>query len=399
MTLGMVTSRGRSAALRRWAARGSHVLRVGAMLLATLAGTATARAAPASAEAGALPADLSLAPDSVTVSGLSSGGFIAHQFHLAHADLVRGVGIIAGGPFGCAERVPNPWTPRGAPLPRVQAATLSCTHVAGSRLLGLPVPPPRVEDSLAVVAEAARAGAITAPSHLAAARVWLFRGTADHVVPRETFGALVALYRRLGVAEPDLLVRRSDGLRAAHGMPVSDFPERGPLPARACDDYGPPFINRCGFDAAGEILAHLYGPLADPGDASAGGDLLSFQQRPFVPTAVAETGMAEVGWVYVPKDCRHQRCRLHVAFHGCQQDAGTPTAAGGIGADFLLDAGYDRWAVSNRVVVLYPQAAETRSNPRRCWDWWGYSGGAYLGRGAPQITAVRAMVARLLDGR
>jgi hypothetical protein len=182
-------------------------------------------------------------------------------------------------------------------------------------------------------------------------------------------------------------------------MPVSDFPERGPLPARACDDYGPPFINRCGFDAAGEILAHLYGPLADPGDPAAGGDLLPFQQRTFVPTTAAEPGMAAVGWVYVPRDCRYQRCRLHVVFHGCQQDAGTPPAAGGIGADFLLDAGYNRWAVSNRVVVLYPQVTETRSNPRRCWDWWGYSGEAYLGRGAPQITAVRAMVARLLDGR
>ena len=109
--------------------------------------------------------------------------------------------------------------------------------------------------------------------------------------------------------------------------------------------------------------------------------------------------MAAVGWVYVPRECRQRRCNLHVVFHGCQQDAGTPPAAGGIGADFLLDAGYDRWAVSNRVVVLYPQVTGTPLNPRRCWDWWGYSGGDYLGRGAPQIAAVRAMVARLLDAR
>ncbi|HUS15280.1 MAG TPA: hypothetical protein VM536_09715, partial [Chloroflexia bacterium] len=77
----------------------------------------------------------------MTVSGLSSGGFIAHQFHIAHSDLVRGAGIVAGGPFGCAERVPNPWVFGTAPLLRAQAATLSCTHVAGSTLLGLPVPP------------------------------------------------------------------------------------------------------------------------------------------------------------------------------------------------------------------------------------------------------------------
>ena len=55
--------------------------------------------------------------------------------------------------------------------------------------------------------------------------------------------------------------------------------------------------------------------------------------------------------------------------------------------------------MSNRVVVLYPQVTGTPLNPRRCWDWWGYSGEGYLGRGAPQIAAVRAMVARLLDAR
>ena len=140
----------------------------------------------ANAAAGTLPSGLSLDANSVTVSGLSAGGFMAHQIHVAHSDLVHGAGIVAGGPFGCAERMPNPWTFGTTSLPRVQAATLSCTHVAGSNLLGLPVPPPRAEDSLAVLVEAARVGAIAAPSHLVGARVWLFRGAADELVPAET---------------------------------------------------------------------------------------------------------------------------------------------------------------------------------------------------------------------
>jgi poly(3-hydroxybutyrate) depolymerase len=41
----------------------------------------------------------------ITVSGLSSGGFFAHQFHIAVSSLVHGVGIIAGGPFGCVENI------------------------------------------------------------------------------------------------------------------------------------------------------------------------------------------------------------------------------------------------------------------------------------------------------
>ncbi len=44
----------------------------------------------------------------VTVSGLSSGAFFAHQFHLAYSSVVEGAGLIAGGPYGCIESIPHP---------------------------------------------------------------------------------------------------------------------------------------------------------------------------------------------------------------------------------------------------------------------------------------------------
>ena len=34
----------------------------------------------------------------VTVSGVSSGGFMAVQFHVAYSGSVKGAGVIAGGP-------------------------------------------------------------------------------------------------------------------------------------------------------------------------------------------------------------------------------------------------------------------------------------------------------------
>ena len=40
-----------------------------------------------------------LVPTAITVSGISSGGFFAHQFHVAYSKLVNGAGIIAGGPL------------------------------------------------------------------------------------------------------------------------------------------------------------------------------------------------------------------------------------------------------------------------------------------------------------
>jgi len=49
------------------------------------------------------PVNLNIDPDQVTVSGISAGGQMAHQLHIAYPDVFSGVGIIAGGPFGCAE--------------------------------------------------------------------------------------------------------------------------------------------------------------------------------------------------------------------------------------------------------------------------------------------------------
>ena len=64
----------------------------------------------------------------ISVSGISSGGFMAHQFHVAHSEHIMGAGIVAGGPYYCA---------RGSMLDAVTRcssfAKLECTALeAGS---------------------------------------------------------------------------------------------------------------------------------------------------------------------------------------------------------------------------------------------------------------------------
>ena len=67
-----------------------------------------------------------LDPGNVTVSGISSGAFFAHQFHVAYSSLVTGAGIVAGGvtrvagcaaarlqPFGRCSQAERPFTPLG----------------------------------------------------------------------------------------------------------------------------------------------------------------------------------------------------------------------------------------------------------------------------------------------
>jgi hypothetical protein len=95
----------------------------------------------------------------VTVSGLSSGGFFAHQFHVAFSSLVKGAGILAGGPYGCVEAIPNPWLPFwSVNLDRVSAAVVACTHYYGDRYYGLRPSAPQAEDSLKIIREAADQG-------------------------------------------------------------------------------------------------------------------------------------------------------------------------------------------------------------------------------------------------
>ena len=166
----------------------------------------------------------------------------------------------------------------------------------------------------------------------------------------------------------------------------------------ACDATSPPYLNDCDYDAAGELLKHLYGALLAPA-AKEGGALRKFDQNPFAGGDAFAISMADEGYLYVPKACEAGGCRVHVAFHGCRQGAEA------VGERYVREAGYNRWADANRLLVLYPQAVARYGwglgrwsyimNPRGCWDWWGYTGAGYHTRSGAQIRAVEAMLDRL----
>ena len=404
--------------LRRWLLHVGHGPpgRIGAAAAGLVAGlaaaapvvlaaglTAAAAMIAAGAAAAAEPLPRASLAGGVTVSGLSSGGFFAHQFHVAFSGVVEGAAILAGGPYACAEDIPaGLWA---NPAPEVATAIAVCTHIGRDMFGGFSFILPSGPDadaSLEAIEAAFRDGAIDDPANLADDRVWLFAGGRDEVVPERTMAAVAEVYRALGVAGDALASEAIGG--AGHGFPVaavgdSDFGSPG------CDAHGPPYLIDCDFDAAGALLRHLYGNLDDP-VPPVRAHLLDFDQTPFFDAADASVSLAEAGFVYVPAACAAaddgggaggagNGCRLHVALHGCRQNADA------VGDDFVWDAGYNGWAEANAIVVLYPQtAAWTRAsdpsgllgNPRGCWDWWGYSGDAYATRDGVQMRAVRAMI-------
>lgn len=314
---------------------------------------------PAPPAPGALPA-LAADTGTLTVSGLSSGGYMATQFQVAFGTEVRGAAIIAAGPWNCARGV-------------LQLALQDC--------LGDPASAPPVPLLLEALRASALLGVVDPTSSMADDRVWVFRGTRDTTVAAPVTAALVAQYRAL--LPPDQL-QVVDTVPAGHGMPTL-------AGGGECAASGTPYLNACGYDAAGELLDFLYAAPAAV-DGAPHGELLRFDQRPYDRRRM----LADTGYLFVPDACRDGtgRCRLHVAFHGCEQGS---TA---VGEAFVRDAGYNGWAAAHRTVVLYPQvqaSALVPFNPKGCWDWWGYSGPDYATRGGAQLAAVHAMVRRLME--
>ena len=325
---------------------------------------------PAAERLPALGVDL----DGTSVSGVSSGAYMAVQFHVAHSRTVRGVGVIAGGPYFCAEG-------------SVTRALFNCMTPGGFT----PLPAPAVLK--AFTSNFAAAGQIDPIANLGAAKVWLFTGTRDGVVKSEVVEAARRYY--LQFVPPGNIVFEAS-VPAGHAMITYDA-------GKACDLTQAPFINDCDFDAAGKLLEHIYGALA-PAAAAPEGRMVAFDQREFAGGSAYALSLADTGFVYLPKACEMGGCRVHVAFHGCKQSAEA------VGERFVREAGYSRWADTNRLVILFPQTIARNGwgtwwggnfvfNPNGCWDWWGYTGPGYATKAGPQIRAVRRMIDRLSEPR
>ncbi len=305
-----------------------------------------------------LPA-LSMDTARVTLSGLSSGAYMAQQLHLAYADRIAGAALLAGGPYGCA---------RGD----LRVALAECMAPEDPAL-----------PALATLADEVRAragdGRLAPLSGLAGDRVWVYRGSADAMVGERVTAAAADLYAAIGA---EVVLQRSFDLPYAHLLPTAP-------PGDDCGTAAPPHIARCGFDAAGEAFRHLYEVMAPAPIAQ--GELRSFDQRPYADDPADPPGHAS-GFVYLPPDCAAGKsCGLHIALHGCEQSAET------IDDLYARNAGFNRWADAANVVVLYPQTRSSLSplNPKACWDWWGYTGSDYDTRDGAQMRWIARMAAAI----
>ncbi len=284
----------------------------------------------------------------ISVSGISSGAMMATQLHIAHSSLFNGVALLSGGPWYCAQ----------GSMKRALGPCMKGGDIGNAQLL-------------AAVKQAEADGAVDSLANLADDRVWIFRATLDEAVAEPVSQAALAFYAEF---MPRDSVKYVGDVEAAHGFPTLET-------GVACDEMKSPYLNACNYDAAGKLLAALYGEL-ELGVAAAG-ELKAVRQ----PGADDAT-MLDHAFLYVPQSCAAgDACGLHVALHGCLQSAEN------IGDAFAAGAGYNEWAEANRLLVLYPQVASSKLaplNPMGCWDWWGYTEDSYATKAGPQIKVIKA---------
>ncbi|MCC7251496.1 PHB depolymerase family esterase [Hyphomicrobium sp.] len=326
---------------------------------------------PAATPLPALAANIS----ETSVSGISSGAYMAGQFQIAHSAIVSGAAVIAGGPYGCAESafadvMPGP----GIAFFNLSKAINGCMLNALA-MWGVPDPELLAEKTRKL----ADAGRIDSLASLRNDRVYLFSGSNDHTVVPAIVKAAYEFYQRLGL--PDENLTYVSEMPAGHAFVTDDQ-------GLACDATAKPYLVDCDYDQAGEVLRHIYGKLT-PRVATPAGTFTEFDQRPFFE-GFSNHGMEKRGVVYVPPSCAGSTtCRVHIAYHGCAQNRSTA------GEAFVRESGYANWADANAFIILYPEAASSPVNPQGCWDWWGYTGNDYLTRQAPQIEIVFRMLKQL----
>lgn len=309
-----------------------------------------------------------------SVSGLSSGGFMTAQFHVAYSGTLMGVGIVAAGPFYCAGSVEN--------ISFLKNAMNICMNPLG---VG-----PNAHKLVTKAKQFEQQKKIDPLSNLQNDRVYLFSGAADRTVTTKVVDQVEVFYKLVGV--PAENIKYIKIINAGHALITDNSDDV------ACSTTAPPYINDCDFVQAHEILKHIYGNLNPPAKTLSG-QLIPFKQREFINSD--RSSLSDVAYLYVPKSCEEQTCRVHVVFHGCEQGAAV------IGDRYYTKTGYNEIADSNNIIVLYPQAQPSDPipyNPKGCWDFWGYSSADqsnpnFYTKKAPQMMAVMGMLKRLAEPR
>ncbi|ODM94288.1 Long-chain fatty acid transport protein 6 [Orchesella cincta] len=315
-------------------------------------------------------------PESVTLSGFSSGGTFAQQLQISYSSLFSGIASFSHAYYRC-----GPGNGTEADYDN------ACTIVGNNPVAYDP------DRALADIRRYEREGVIERTRNLRNKKLYLYAGS------RSSFFNLDQSLGAIRVYEP--LIQNIDAIKirvqdAEQLLPTANF-------GRACrlNAQNSFFLGNCGFSGAYEALQFLLGDAIKQPPAPLRPNprnFLRFDQTEFF-YGIEGNGdhfMDTIGYIYVPRQCYQRRCFLHLYFHGCL------TGREFNGTRHLVNSGYLELAEANDLIVLAPQAVGTGpggENEIGCWDTYGLTGPNYVATqlGA-QVTVVRNILTRILGG-
>jgi predicted esterase len=302
-----------------------------------------------------------------TVSGLSSGGYMAVQMHVAHSATFNASSIFAAGPYFCAES-------------SFSYAEEKCMYY----LMG----GPDTDKLISYTNDQAAKKTIDDPANMKDDKIFIYSGSKDTVVDPKVVHALETYYEAF---VPSANIKSNFALASQHCIPTLNYGE-------TCGQLKSPYIGDCAYDGAGTALQQMLGTLS-PAKTAVAANLKEFDQTEFFSGVGKDICLDDTGFIYIPTACADgaTACKLHVSFHGCSQEQAS------IGSDYANHAGFNTWAEANNIVVVYPYALANQalSNPNACWDWWGYTDPSknevtYTLQSGVQIAFAKAIVDTLM---
>jgi hypothetical protein len=210
------------------------ILRRALLSLAVLGGLGLLAAPLNAARAAEDLPRLGVTLPATSVSGLSSGAYMAGQIELAHSKDIVGAGIVAGGPFACAE------TASGRLFPYWPIVMWQNASQAANACMKVTWGVPDAEKLAKRAKELAEDGKIDELSGVADDKVYLFSGNKDQTVQRQVVEAAKRFYTAAGVPEASVTLVQKEG---GHAFITE-------TEGTACGLSEEPYVSDCDYDQA-----------------------------------------------------------------------------------------------------------------------------------------------------
>src|SRR5260370_13575058 len=203
-----------------------------AVATAIVFGAAASAAGPARAEQPAKLSGYNADIGESSISGISSGAFMAVQFAPAWSLVIKGVGVVAGGPYWCAKADADDI---------INGYTLPIMTATGPCMTG---PPPEPGSFFAKADAKSASGDIDSLQFVRRQKIYVFHGYNDAVVAKSVTDAAADFYRHyLGEANRGNLYYQTT-IGASHSLVIAHAPHKDALNGSGATTV--PYTAHCG---------------------------------------------------------------------------------------------------------------------------------------------------------